>query len=468
MSIVIDLTDEPSPPSSQTKTKTKKPGYLDEVFYLTDSSGSDVAAAPQKQPQRGGDCDSDDSDPFTNKRKKEPQTVNKKKKAQKRDDNEDALDAAATANRRKPRRSKEEIEEERVQKERAKKERKHKNNPPWWDEVALILPTSPGSVALEEKIRRRFLRGHTCSEDLKHPPPEAGKPFKCIRADDECAVPGSLYRWTWRARECCGINAVVESLNAPPPRVPGLSPPVLLERAILVVPSDRFLDLVIAEDDFTNFASLSEYLCNVRDTLQNMPGHQDVRLEVVLVGADAACTRVAAKRNNGEGRKLSKVDIKEKLKEAVCMLALDFEVEVITKDKDEDVVEHLAILHRALGKAIYAAAITNLDCAVKKKVPKGGDSTQASAAVLRQTFINMLTTLDGMSEQKAEKLVGDKRYSCPKKLFEAYLGAPGRGEFGNDILINAFDDRRQQTKLSGVVFHAITSKDPQQTLGRDT
>jgi hypothetical protein len=187
----------------------------------------------------------------------------------------------------------------------------------------------------------------------------------------------------------------------------------------------------------------------------------------VLVGADAACTRVAAKRNNGEGRKLSKVDIKEKLKEAVCMLALDYEVEVITKDKEEDVVEHLAILHRALGKAIYAAAITNLDCAVKKKVPKGGDSTNTSAAVLRQTFINMLTTLDGMSEQKAEKLVGDKRYSCPKKLFEAYLGAPGRGEFGNDMLLHAFDDRRQQTKLSGVVYHAITSKDPQQTLGRD-
>jgi hypothetical protein len=68
-----------------------------------------------------------------------------------------------------------------------------------------------------------------------------------------------------------------------------------------------------------------------------------------------------------------------------------------------------------------------------------------------------------MSEGKAKKMCEDPRFSCPKRLFQEFFSAPGRGVDCQNVLLNAFDDRKHP-KLASDIYTVLCSKDPRKQL----
>ena len=337
-------------------------------------------------------------------------------------------------------------EEENVQKELRKKNEKELKGDYWYGEIALIFGANN---VLQHQIVEMLTKGWE-NGDLQ-------KETLTISSfvDPVCSTAG-LYRWTYR-RYLDGGACNVRTLNN------GQKKYRVLEVALIVFPPQLFLQLSLQDGDYINFPSLRTHFQNLMQFLhiaEECP--KNTRVILVLECLERHYTKLinaAAKSAALASNKLTGLELANVSMEAIAFLSFEFPIEVKRVKEEKEISRQLVTLTRGLGRAIYKKPITNADCIQKKAVDK--DATGDDA--LRIVWVNMLQQLNGMSSEKANMMVDDPRYACPKMLHETLTGPGMPPDKRKDTLAEAFGPRKSH-KLADSVYRIMTSAEPGQLM----
>eukprot|EP00562_Extubocellulus_spinifer_P005215 CAMPEP_0178522140 /NCGR_PEP_ID=MMETSP0696-20121128/28371_1 /TAXON_ID=265572 /ORGANISM="Extubocellulus spinifer, Strain CCMP396" /LENGTH=642 /DNA_ID=CAMNT_0020153229 /DNA_START=165 /DNA_END=2091 /DNA_ORIENTATION=+ len=177
------------------------------------------------------------------------------------------------------------------------------------------------------------------------------------------------------------------------------------------------------------------------------------RLVLVLHRVQAELQR---QWNNGGRRRQSFAPTsEEELNDATVWLLMEENVECTLTSCDDETVDYLVNMTRALSEAPYYEDVTELHCVKKLKADASATSVVEKAQC---AWMRMARQVPGMSEAKARKLV--EHFPTLMSLVEKYEDPNLTLDEKKRLLDDCLVEGRKSKKLSDSFYRLMTSNDP--------
>jgi len=181
------------------------------------------------------------------------------------------------------------------------------------------------------------------------------------------------------------------------------------------------------------------------------------RLVLVLHRVQAELQR---QWNNGGRRRQSFAPTsEEELNDATVWLLMEENVECTLTSCDDETVDYLVNMTRALSEAPYYEDVTELHCVKKLKADAAATSVVEKAQC---AWMRMARQVPGMSETKARKLV--EHFPTLMSLVEKYEDPNLTLDEKKRLLDDCLVEGRKSKKLSDSFYRLMTSNDPNELI----
>lgn len=241
--------------------------------------------------------------------------------------------------------------------------------------------------------------------------------------------------------------------------------------AFVLLSSGDFVQFLLNSADDLEFPQLGQFLeKTLKQSISEESCPADTRLIIGLLDLDKTILKHQKKLNKNNCNR----SIYNLVDAAVTSLIYEYDVEIHRFKKEDELVECLRTLTRLVLSWNSKEQITELDCVMKasrEKPDTSLSSLQKEKFELQQTWMAMLQMIPQVSKVKAQSLIKDERFSSFKKLNDCFSNLPP--EEGKVLLQYAFGEdkngvKRNQNKLSKLVYSSMTVTNPDSLLGDST
>jgi hypothetical protein len=223
----------------------------------------------------------------------------------------------------------------------------------------------------------------------------------------------------------------------------------------------EFLNLLQRSENEDDYPLLEEWLETIKTSwIANWNTSTSPRIMILLPGIMEALHRLW---NQTTLENRTTLVTESELQDAIVWLHVAFCVECQILKSQDQILDVLLSMTRALSEEPYASQVTELECIrkIKSTVPYTAPPMDRA----RDAWIRMLQQIPRMSATRAEQVA--QMYPTARSLWLAYQqnNVHDDGKIPNEHLVaDIFGEKGQLKKLSEHLYRAMTSKDSKEVL----